>query len=109
MRVNIVDDLSNLTTIQVASLNKLVKQSLWIICDGIVQAINNKQDEAEFDLGIGLLKIKFDNEQVKYRFVPKPTMENAINKAVVDEQNPLQLALESALAEKLSSTYKEFF
>ncbi len=36
-------------------------------------------------------------------------MENAINKAVVDEQNPLQLALESALAEKLSSTYKEFF
>ena len=109
MRVNLMEDLSELTTIQLASLNRLVKQSMWIICDAVEAAVHNKDDSLDVDLGFGTLKIKFDNEEVKYRFIPKPTLENSIAKAIVEEQNPLQLVLEKSLANKIINVYKEFF
>lgn len=109
MRVNLMEDLSELTTIQLASLNRLVKQSMWIICDAVEAAVRNKDDSLDIDLGFGTLKIKFDNEEVKYKFIPKPTLENGIAKAIVEEQNPLQLALEKSLADKITNVYKEFF
>ncbi len=109
MRVNLAEDLSQLTTIQLASINRLAKQAMWIICDAVENAVQNKDDQVDIDFGFGILKIKFDNEGVRYRFVPKPTFENSINKAIVDEQNPLQLALEQSLADKITNVYKEFF
>lgn len=109
MRVNLVEDLSELTTIQLASLNRLVKQSMWIICDAVEAAVHNKDDSLDIDIGLGTLKINFDNEEVKYKFIPKPTLENGISRAIVEEQNPLQLALEKSLADKITNVYKEFF
>lgn len=109
MRINLTEDLSELTTIQLASLNRLIKQSMWIICDAVENAVQNKEDTIDIDIGLGLIKIKFDNEEVKYRFVPKPTLEEGVSKAIVEEQNPLQLALEQSLADKITNVYKEFF
>lgn len=109
MKINLTEDLSTITTIQVATFNKLTQKIMWIITDAIETAISNNEDTLEIDIGIGTIKIKFDNQSIRYRFVPKPTLENAVAKAIVTEQNPLEIALEKSLADKMVNVYKDFF
>lgn len=109
MKIDLTEDLSTITTIQVATLNKLLQKVSWIITDAVESAVANNEDHLDIDIGIGTIKIKFDNKNVRYRFVPKPTLENAISKTVVTEQNPLEIALEKSLADKMVNVYKDFF
>lgn len=109
MKINLTEDLSTITTIQVTTLNKIIQKITWIIADAVENAVINKEDLVEIDIGIGTLKIKYDNQTVKYKFVPKQVLEETINKTIVTEQNPLKIALETSLADKMVNVYKDFF
>lgn len=109
MKVNLTEDLSTITTIQVTTLNKIIQKITWIIADAVENAVANKEDQVDIDIGIGIIKIKFDNQNVRYKFVPKQVLEETIAKTIVTEQNPLKIALETSLADKMVNVYKDFF
>jgi hypothetical protein len=109
MKVNLTEDLSTITTIQVTTLNKIIQKITWIIADAVENAVANKEDQVDIDTGVGIIKIKFDNQNVRYKFVPKQVLEETIAKTIVTEQNPLKIALETSLADKMVNVYKDFF
>ena len=102
-------DLSTLTTISESTLSKLNTKIVWCITDAVCKSVYNRDESATIDLGYGKLTIKFDNNQVRYRFIPSKELEEAISSAIVNERNPLVDALESSLVDKITNVYKSFF
>ena len=102
-------DLSTLTTISESTLSKLNNKIIWCITDAVCKSVYNRDESTTVDLGFGKLTIKFDNNQIKYRFIPSSELEEAISSAVINERNPLVDALESSLVDKMTNVYKSFF
>ncbi len=109
MNSSLKKDLSTLTTINESTLSKLNNKAVWCITDAVCKSVYNRDDSAIIDMGIGKLTIKFDNNQVRYKFVPSKELEEAVTAAVLDERNPLVDALESSLVDKMTNVYKSFF
>lgn len=63
----------------------------------------------ELDLGFGIVKVIIDSNSVKYKFVPSKATENAVIDTIVNGKNYLVLNIESTLANKLSTIYKDMF
>lgn len=109
MKSKITEDLSILTTIPVATLDRLVNKASLCIADSVEKCIYDKSDKCEIDIGIGTLTISLANDLIKYRFTPNQTLENLIKTTVVDEKNPLENVLEESLVNKIQNIYKDLF
>mgnify|MGYP003304975037 FL=1 len=59
------------------------------------------------DLGIGILYIKFEGNEVKYKFIPSKKLEENISFTVLHKQSPLVFSLETALKDRIENAYKE--
>ena len=109
MKANMKEDLSLLTTVSDSVFIKLVNKIEWCISDYIEKAILEGENQVDIDLDIGTLSIQFDNDQIKYRFVPSQRLEKVVTNTVVNERNDLVLNAENSLVSKLVHTYKNFF
>lgn len=109
MNASLKNDLSTLSTINTYTLTRLINQINWCITDAVCKSVYEKDSEAVIDIGIGTLTIRFDSDQIRYKFVPSKQLEDAIVEAVVNEQNQLVDALKYSLVEKITNTYKSFF
>lgn len=109
MDASLKHDISTISTVSISTLSKFVKQINWCITDAVCKSTYSGDTETNIDIGIGRLIIKYDNEQVKYRFEPSQELDNAVVAAIVDEQNPLVDNLEESLIEKITNAYKSFF
>lgn len=106
---NLIEDLSVLTTISESSLNKLVEKSKFIICHDIQESLIGKNDITDINIGIGVIKIKIDNDGVRYRFVPSKSLEESIVTTVESGRSPLTCEIEQAIVNKIEKVYKELF
>ena len=104
---NIVEDLSTLTTISQTTLNKLVKQTDYIICDGVHESILKNENITTVDIGIGTLLIKVGEEEIKYKFIPSNTLENTLIWTIDNHESPLVSKIESTLKDRVFNVYKE--
>ena len=109
MNASLKSDLSTLTTIKESVLAKLNEKIVWCISDAVCKSVYNRDDSTSIDLGYGNLIIKFDNNQIKYKFIPSKELEEAVTQAVITERNSLVEALETSLADKITNVYKSFF
>lgn len=109
MTNNLIKDLNTLTTIPIASLDKLEDKIIWLICDSLTESIIKKEKMAEIDISIGKLIIKIDEENIKYKFIPYKKLEENIKSVVIDGKNPLEITIEENLSNKFMSTYKDLF
>jgi len=105
--INIKEDLSTLTTIDKSVFSKIESKIMWCISDAIEQAIINKEDQVDINLGFGCLTIKFSDNNLKYRFKPSQKFEKAIINTIVNERNDLVLNIENSLVSKLNKVYKD--
>ena len=105
--INLKEDLSTLTTIDKSVFSKIESKIMWCISDAIEQAISNKEDCVNINLGYGILTIKFDNNSIKYKFKPSQKFEKLITDTVVNERNDLVLNIENSLVSKLNKVYKD--
>ena len=103
------DDLSVLTTVPASTFSKLENKIEWCISDAIEQAILNKEDNVEIDLGFGLLLISFTNNEIRYKFKPSVKFEKTVTDTIIKEQNVLTSNIENSLITKLTNVYKTFF
>lgn len=105
--IDIVENVSKLTTIPKQSLDKLNEKVVWCICDGFEQDVLDNKKYSELDLGIGILYISNTEDDIKYKFKPSELLENNIRATAVEGKNPLVVNLEKRLADKIVNTYKD--
>ena len=104
--IDIIDDLSKLTTIPKDKLDKLVDKIKYIIVDAICE--DSSQLTFDLDIGIGTLQI-INTDCIKYKFKPSPKFEKAIYEAIVNDKNILQDILEKTLSNRIAKVYKDIF
>ena len=108
-RMDIVQDISTLTTVQKSSIDRLCTQAVKCICYCICEALSKNEKDLCLDIGIGSLFINIGEDSVKYRFEPSMFMDNSIIDSVLSGKNPVIEDIESSLLNKVNTTYKDLF
>lgn len=103
----LINDINSLTNITTGTLNELVELSEKCICHNIYENLLNKNSTAEYDIGIGILYIKYEDNNIKYKFIPNKEFEEKVVKTVVDMESPVIEMVESTLRQRVESTYKK--
>lgn len=108
-RMDIVQDISTLTTVQKSSIDRLCTQAIKCVCYCICEALSKNEKDLCLDIGIGSLFINIGEDSVKYRFEPSMFMDNSIIDSVLSGKNPVIEDIESSLLNKVNTTYKDLF
>ena len=98
--IDVVKDMSILTTIPEKTLHKFYKKMVFCICEGVQEGLLEEDVEiSAFDIGIGTLYIKHDNAaNIKYHFEPSDFFNKSIMQTVAGGKNILEDTLNDALA-----------
>ena len=105
----LTEDMSVLTTIPDHTLKKLLEKAKLSICHSLLESYLAGDEDIKADIGIGNLVIKVSEDSIKYRFVPYPTFEEAVQDTITNKCSPLNQALEDAITSRLEKVYKELF
>lgn len=103
----LIDDLVTLTNISKQVLDKLSLLSVSCICDSLEDDILNGNDVLEIDIGLGVLKIKHTDNEIRYKFVPSAKLEEAMSQTIIYDKNPLSITVEDSLKKRIVNVYKE--
>jgi len=104
---NIITDLSTLTKVPNKTLTELVHKINLCIGSIISEAKTKGEQAVIINIGIGTLSIDLIDMQCK--FIPSRELKTTIKTCISNTEDPLDLALEQALAEKLSHFLDEVF
>jgi hypothetical protein len=96
---NIITDLSTLTRIPNKTLTELSHKTNLCIGSIIAEAKSKGEQAVIINIGIGTLSIDLIDMQCK--FVPSRELKTTIKACMAEPVDPLDLALEQALIEKL--------
>ena len=103
----LVNDLSTLTTISKNALNSLTEKAQGCICHCVYESLLEENPLTEVDIGIGTLYIKCEEDEIKYKFIPAKKLEENVAQTVRTKVSPITLQVETALKERIESTYKQ--
>ena len=102
---NIINDVGTLLKIPSKVTTELVQKANLCIGSIISDAKLAGEQAVIINIGIGTLSIDLIDMQCK--FVPSKDLKAAIKNSLENEKDPLEVALEEALAEKLLSVVEE--
>lgn len=105
--INILEDISTLTSINKKALDKLSNVAIYCINDAVVESLITDNDTVKVDIGIGELWLRLENDQVKYKFIPSAKFEESIVNTITNKSNLLEISIENSLKEKITNTYKD--
>ena len=77
--VNIIKDISTLTTIPYATLVKLVDIAELCICHAVEESKLRNGDLTSINIGVGTLNIKTSDDEIKYKFIPSSKLEENVS------------------------------
>lgn len=98
---------SKLTTVPERYLSRLSDIYELIICDAVEDALLKNETIAKINLNFGDLDIKFENNELKFRFKPSAKFEEELINTIVNKHNLLTHEIEKSLSTKLTQTYKD--
>lgn len=104
--IDVVKDLSQLTNIDNSILQELIRLAILDIGHTTLETFIEHNNQLEADLGIGILYIKYNQEGVKYKFIPSDKLETTINEALSNKVSPLVKLSDRTLKSRLEETYK---
>ena len=104
---SLLSDISATTGIPKLTLEKLADKSCLILADSVLENIMLKSSQSAIDIGIGVLNIKIEDSQIKYKFIPSKELDKLVVNAVNSKTSPLISKLDLTLNERISATYKE--
>jgi hypothetical protein len=102
----IIEDLATLTTISQNALVNLNEKTHACICHSVCESMLEGNPLTEIDLGIGILYIKCEEDQIKYKFIPSKKLEENVTSTVKNKVSPLVFEVETSLKDRIESTYK---
>ncbi len=106
---DVLEDLHTLTTIPKNSLVKIFDKCKYAICNNVYEAMVSGENVVDMNIGIGTLKIKFDDDGVLYKFIPSKSLEESISNTITLGENPLCNVIEQSLVNKVENAHKELF
>lgn len=104
-KINILNDLGTLLKIPNKVLEELVLKTNLCIGSIIQEAMLTNEQTVQINIGIGTLSISLADMQCK--FIPSKELKSTIKKCLQERIDPLELALEEILAEKLKTICEE--
>lgn len=105
--INLIEDISKLTTIPEKVLTKLVEKVYFCVSNAVEEAVLAQEKVLEIDTGVGILLIKLNSDNVRYKFIPNKELETSIKNTILNKKNLLQDTLETTLVTRIINTYKE--
>lgn len=102
----LIEDLSTVTTISEGTLNNLNEKALLCICHSVFENIREKESLTKIDIGVGILYINCEGDNVKYKFIPSKKLEESVATTVLTKKSPLVSTVETVLRDRLDATYK---
>lgn len=102
---SLTNDLSKITTIPELTLNKLSDKAQMCIAHA---ALNLGDDPVSIDIGIGTLTIGNRCGEIRYKFIPSKSLEQAVSQAV-SGYDSLTMTCEQILVDRIINTYKTMF
>lgn len=109
--INLIEDVSTLTTIPTKTLNQLLDKFIYCIVDAVNESDIQDKDVTEIDLYFGNLIIQHTmvegKHQLKYKFTPASKLNKQFVELFEKKLNSLDVALEKSLANKITYTYKD--
>ena len=104
-QINITSDVSTLLKIPAKVTKELTDKACLCISSAICEAKRNGETSTTVGIGIGTLSVDLLDMQCK--FVPGKNLKNAIKEAMSSQADPLEIALEKALGDKLLAVCEE--
>lgn len=105
--MKLTKDLAQVTLIPEKRFNFLINYSIDLLANGVYETKLTGENITDIDLGLGVLYIKADGAEVKYKFVPSASLENSIRAALSKDYSPLVKNLDTSLVSHLLDTYKD--
>ena len=102
----IIEDVSALTSISVNSLAQLNERVIESICHNVYEGILEGKNPIDMDLGFGTLYIKYEEDKIKYKFIPSKKLEESVSCTVKTKSSPIVAGLDIALRDRIENTYK---
>lgn len=104
-QTSITNDVSILLRMPTKVSKELVDKACLCIGSTICDAKRNGETQTTINIGIGTLSVDLLDMQCK--FVPGKNLKTAIKNALTTQVDPLELALEKALADRLLTICEE--
>lgn len=109
MNYDILQDLSDITTVPKAQLQTLFDKIILFCCHDVVEQLKEGNTKTELDLYFGKLYVLVEDETVKYKFIPSKKFERQMSESAITLNSPLTKTIETLLSERLTNTYKDLF
>lgn len=104
-QLNITNDVGTLIRVPTKVSKELTEKTCLCIASAICEAKRNGESQITLGIGIGALSIDLIDMQCK--FVPGKNLKAAIKSALGAQADPLEIALEKALADRLLAICEE--
>ena len=105
---NLINDLSTLTNIPIDIWEKFIDIAHMDIAHYAFETISQKETSLSIDIGLGILYIKYEDDNIKYKFIPHESLEREVEEAFVNKKSPLVEVSTKKLTTRLKNAYKEF-
>ncbi len=104
---NLLDDIANLTNVSKLSLEKLLECAKLSISHSVFEARIDNNTLVEMDIGLGILYIKYDEAEIKYKFIPHKDLEEEVAATIRTKKSPIITKLDTSLKERIENAYKD--
>ena len=104
-QINITNDVGTILRIPTKVSKELTEKACLCIASAICEAKQNGEPQITLGIGIGTLSVDLLDMQCK--FVPGKNLKTAIKSALSTQVDPLETALEKALADRLLTICEE--
>ena len=104
-QINILNDVGTLLRLPSKVSNELTVKVCLCIGSAIGEAKRRGDTQITINIGIGTLSVDLIDMQCK--FIPSKNLKNVIKESLTTTTNPLELALEQALTDKLLAICEE--
>jgi hypothetical protein len=104
-QISITNDVGALLRIPTKVSKELTDKACLCIGSAICEA--KQKGETQITLGIGIGMLSIDLLDMQCKFIPGKNLKTAIKSALSSQIDPLEIALENALADRLLSICEE--
>ena len=103
----LIDDISLLSGIPATTCSKLKDLVVDIICHNIAEAIAEGKNSCSIDIILGSINLYWDNEIIRYKFIPYTSFEDKISEVLKTSSSPILKTLNLNIDTCISNIYKE--
>lgn len=107
MTYDLLQDMADVTTIPKMRLDQLADNAINFIAHYIRESADCGESDLSVDTGIGVMHIRIEDENIKFKFIPSSKLENGIKYAITSGESPLINKVEALLKDRICNTYKD--